>query len=151
MSKKFRAAGRFVIVNDKNEILLVEQKNNWAIPGGWIDFWENLYEVIQREAEEELGIKAQMDKIVFIQDFISSHKEKPKHCLEYFCSLKNNSDFENVEKTYKTATHSFELKDVKYFSIDNFPENFKPKAFKKTLEKYLKDKQNFSCEYISGL
>jgi hypothetical protein len=32
MSQKFRLAGRFVIINEKNEILIVRQKNNWAIP-----------------------------------------------------------------------------------------------------------------------
>jgi hypothetical protein len=92
-----------------------------------------------------------MEKIIFIQDFIPHHKEKPKHCLEYFCSIKNNNDFENIEKTYKKASHSYELLDVKWFKIDDFPENFKPKALKKVLKKYLKNKENFSCEYITGL
>jgi ADP-ribose pyrophosphatase YjhB (NUDIX family) len=38
MAKKFRVAGRFIVINDKNKILLVKQKNNWAIPGGGVDF-----------------------------------------------------------------------------------------------------------------
>gem|GEM_PF-6573524 len=29
---KFRAAGRFIIINEKEEILVVKHKKNWAIP-----------------------------------------------------------------------------------------------------------------------
>jgi len=149
MSQKFRLAGRFVIINEKNEILIVRQKNNWAIPWWWIDYWENLDDNIKRESEEELWIKAQKDKIIFSQDFISSKKNK--HCFEFFCTIKNNDDFKDVENSYKKASHSYELKKIKWVKLEDFPENFKPKIFKKVLKKYLNDRENFFCEYISWL
>jgi hypothetical protein len=82
-----------------------------------------------------------------MQDFISTKKNK--HCFEFFCTIKNNKDFEDVEKTYKEASHSYELKKIKWVRIEDFPENFKPKKFKKVLKNFLKDKESFFCEYIS--
>ncbi len=151
MKKKFRLAWRFIILNEKDEILLVKQKNNWAIPGGGIDFWEDLISTIARESKEELWIEAQMDKIIFMQDFISCKNEKLKHHFEVFCTIKNNKDFENVIKTYKNSSHSYELRDAKWFSIDNFPENFLPIKLKEVLKNFLKDKNNFCVKYHSAI
>gem|GEM_PF-6358676 len=89
-----------------------------------------------------------MDKVIFIQDFIAKKKKKKKHCLEYFCSIKNNKDFENILATYKNSTHAYELLDAKWSSINNFPENFLPKNLPKILKKYFENKKTFSCEYI---
>ena len=72
-----------------------------------------------------------------------------KHCLEYFCSVKNNSDFDWVESTYKNATHCDELKDVKFCALSDLPSDFMPKWLDKVLQEYLDNRDNFSCKYIS--
>ena len=151
MKNNFRAAARFVIINKNNEILIVRQKNNWAIPWWWIDFGESIFEAISREAFEELWVKAKAEKIVFIQDFLWKWKWEDTQMMEYFCSIKNNKDFENIIETYKSASHSFELIEVKWCSLDDFPEDFLPSCLVEVLARYFKNKEEFSCEYVSGI
>ncbi len=151
MKKLFRPTARFIVINKKQEILVVLQKHNWAIPWGGIDFWENICDAISRESFEELWIKAECDKFIFVQDFLKNRKGKDMHLFDFFWTIKNNKDFENVENTYKNSEYAYELRDVKWFKLEDFPKDFKPKALKKVLKKYLKDKKNFSCKYISGI
>jgi len=148
MKNIFRPAARFVVINDQNEILLVQHEKHWAIPGWWIDFWENIFDAIFRESEEELGIWAQADKLIFLQDYTGERKWKRTHFMEYFWTIKNNKDFINVKKTYLEATHAFEIRDVEFFKIEDFPANFMPKAFMEVCKSYIKNKENFWVKYI---
>ena len=71
MQEIFRPAVRWIVVNDKNEVLLVQhKKGNWAIPGGGLDFWENLLDWLKREFMEELGVDIKIGKTIFLQDFL---------------------------------------------------------------------------------
>lgn len=151
MTNQFRAAARLIVVNNKNEVLIVRMNNHWAIPWWWIDHGEKVNDCLMRESFEELWVKAKFDKVLFIQDYLWDVKWEQKHCLEYFCSIKNNADFLNVETEYKKASHSFELKEVKFCKLEDFPSNFMPKALPEILNKYILNKDNFSCEYISWL
>jgi len=152
MQEVFRPAVRWIVVNDKNEVLLVQhKKGNWAIPGGGLDFWENLLDWLKREFMEELGVDIKIGKMIFLQDFLFEKNWKKAHSLEYFFLIENYKDFEKIKETYQKSSHSFELKDVKFFSLENFPENFKPQNLKKVLQKYFENKQNFNCEYVSGI
>lgn len=49
-----------VVINEKQEVLLVEHvfhpKRPWGLPGGWIGFDENPAETASREISEELGL-----------------------------------------------------------------------------------------------
>src|SRR3990167_11236908 len=51
-----------ILESEKGEILLVKRKVSpkkgyWDVPGGFIDFGENLEESLKREIKEELGIQ----------------------------------------------------------------------------------------------
>lgn len=149
MDQVFRQAVRCVIVNEEWKILLAKHKNHWAIPWGWLHFWESLFDVVFRESVEELGIAAEMDKIIFVQDYRGELRWKDTHFLELFCSIKNNEDFRGVEEVYKNASHSFELEHIAWFWVEEFPENFLPLALPRILKKYILNKELFSCEYVS--
>ena len=96
MQRYFRPAARLVILNEENEILLVRHKRYWALPGWGIDIWESIETALNRESIEELNTPAQMDQIIFIQDYLDERREWKIHALEYFCTVKNTKDFENV-------------------------------------------------------
>ena len=145
MITHFRPASRLVILKE-NKILLCRMWNVWWLPWGWIDIWESIPDALNRESIEELWIKAQFEKIIFIQDFLVQF-----HALEYFCTVKNNSDYFDVVNTYHTSSHAHELKDLNWFDLDNIPEDMMPLTFLPVLKKYIKNPEKFSCEYISGL
>ncbi len=151
MERFFRPASRLVIVNSKNQILLARHKRYWALPGGGIDIWESIETALNRESIEELNIPAQMDKIIFIQDYLDERKEWKIHAMEYFCTLKNNQDFENVVHTWKDSSHAFELENLAWFDVENFPEKFMPVAFHRVIKEYIKNKHNFSTNYVSWI
>lgn len=151
MKQIFRPAARLVILNENNEVLLARHKRYWALPGGGIDFWEPISDALCRESVEELNIKAELDQIIFIQDYSEERAWKNLHCLEYFCTIKNNSDFENVKEEYKKASHAFELEELEWFGVDKMPEKFMPLAFPQVLKQYLESRDNFKTQYISTL
>ncbi len=151
MSEIFRPAVRFVIINDKNQILLVRHKTYWAIPWGGVDFWESLADALCRESLEEMNVRAELDEIIFIQDFLWDTPDMKSHALEYFCSIKNNGDFKNVLEDCKQASHFFEYEEISWFDINNFPEEFMPLAFPKIVHEYVKNNQNFKTKYISWI
>lgn len=65
-----------VVLNDKNEVLVVNQNNNsWSLPKGHIDFGESALEAAEREIYEESGVS----QLEFIKPLGSY--ERPKISL----------------------------------------------------------------------
>ncbi len=150
MEKIFRPAVRMVILKDE-KLLLCKMWKIWWLPGWWIKWWEQLYEAFKRESIEELWIKATLDNIIFTQDFIWSKIWKDNiHFLEYFCTVKNNEEFALVLDTYRNSSHSYELQDLQWFSLEEIPETMMPQAFIPVLSSYLRDKLS-KTKYISGI
>lgn len=57
-----------IVENDKNEILLVKNRDNevYTIPGGQVEIGENLMDALIREIKEETGIDAEVSKLICI-------------------------------------------------------------------------------------
>lgn len=56
-----------IIVNDKNEILLVKhtyRQTEWSLPGGYLKKGEHPLEGIEREILEETGLTVKIEKIM---------------------------------------------------------------------------------------
>jgi len=151
MENVFRPAARIIVLNEKNEVLIVKVKKVWALPWGWIDFWENMIDALERESLEELWIKAEIKDLISVQDKVAVRKWKNTHYLLYFWTIKNNEDFKNVLETSKTASHSHELSGMKWCDVDNLPEEFVPKKLPWVLKDYVKNKENFKCVYESSI
>ncbi len=69
------AAGGVVLKNEK--VLLVKRQNPpdksmWSIPGGAVELGETLSEAVQREINEECGIKVDNGQIIAVIDKIYS-------------------------------------------------------------------------------
>ncbi len=68
-----------VIIEIGHGIILIKRKNlppGWAIPGGFVDYWESLEDAVIREAKEETGLDIQL-----IRQFhtYSDPKRDPRH------------------------------------------------------------------------
>ena len=87
---------RAVIFNDKEELLLVQEKSDgrWALPGGWADVGYSPSEIAEKEAFEEAGINVTAQKLIKIVD-------KAKHpypkSLEYVYKFFILCEAENFE------------------------------------------------------
>lgn len=74
------------MVNAKNEILLVKRSINsgedpgtWSRPGGKVEFGERIEAAVEREVEEEVGIKVRAMRLLNVTQYI----ENGKHWISF--------------------------------------------------------------------
>ncbi len=54
----YRLSVKALIHNDEWSFLLVKEENElWELPGGWVDYGENLQECLKREIKEEMWLE----------------------------------------------------------------------------------------------
>ncbi len=65
LANSIRPAASAVIVNDKNQILLLHRKDNqkWAIPGGTLEYNESIEQCLIREIKEETNLDIDIIKV----------------------------------------------------------------------------------------
>jgi ADP-ribose pyrophosphatase YjhB (NUDIX family) len=107
---------RAVLINPKNEILLVKERVDlcWSMPGGWCDIGFTPKEVAEKEAREEAGINLKAGRLLALLD------------------KKNHDHPEDLHYTYKifiecsaedyTISTGMETLDVGFFKQDELPE-----------------------------
>ncbi len=113
------------IIFDKGEILLVKNKGQsfWYPPGGeWKHEKENIKEAASREAREEVGVKVEIKKLLYLQEF---HPKKGITFLEAFWLAELSPDQERTlphnhidseGQVEKAKWHSKEaIKDITVF------------------------------------
>jgi len=109
-------SNRTVIVNDKNEILLVQEQNSglWSIPGGWCDLYDSPKTAAFNEVSQEAGIEPQIVKLIAVLERtpFKSNKNQPEYVLVFEGKLGNQ----------KFHDHCHEILQVKYFPMDQLPE-----------------------------
>jgi ADP-ribose pyrophosphatase YjhB (NUDIX family) len=82
--KLFQVGVKALITNDKDEILVLDsgewhlkhQTQHWDIPGGRIQEGHTVSDTLQREVEEETGIKKIID-VEFFTAVVSNFKDIP--------------------------------------------------------------------------
>lgn len=96
------------LIIDNDKILLVENsKNNFfCLPGGKMDAGENPQQAIIREIEEELGIKPEIGRLLYV----FTYKRDQDQAIEFIYEILNVADYRDVENL--KGTHSFELSKI---------------------------------------
>ena len=128
------AAVGAVIKND-DQILLIKRRyepsmSKWSIPGGLIELGERIQEALKREAEEETGLKVEVDKLIDAIDNIVTTED-------------NKIKFHYVLIDYLThpvggkLTPSNEALDIKWFKSEEL-EKYELTRTTKTLLKQIK-------------
>jgi len=112
---------RAVVFNEKNEILLIQEKadNRWAMPGGWADVGYSPAEVAVKECFEEAGIKVETQKLLAVLD---KQKQKMPPAFEYDYKI-----FLLCTKLDDSISVGAETMDVAWFSENNLPELSTPR------------------------
>jgi len=86
--KSFNLRVYGLLINDKNEILVSDERRNGIsftkFPGGGLEFGEGLSEGLKREFEEELGIQVEVGDFFFVNDFLQVSAFNENHQLISF-------------------------------------------------------------------
>ena len=106
-----------VVVNEKNEILLVKRdhspyKNRWALPGGFVEKGETVEKAAIRECLEETGIRTEVLDLLGV--YSNPRRDPRGHVVSLIFQMKPLSS--------KTKT-SKETSDVRFFALDKVPKN----------------------------
>lgn len=112
---------RGVIFNDKDEILLVQERVDscWSMPGGWCDIGFTPKEVAEKEAHEEAGITAKAGRLLALLDKkCHDHPEDLHYIYKIF--------IECTTDDYSIAP-GMETLDAGFFKQDELPELSTPR------------------------
>ena len=140
----FIQTGSSVIIrNIEGKILLQERtdRNEWCLPGGCQDLGEDLRDTAVREVYEETGIKLDPNKIILI-DTLSGKIRKnsyPNGDIVY-----NNSSLYLIDVNIIDASSlkgDSETKKLKFFNIEELPNNLMDADLINAYIKYLKDEK----------
>lgn len=106
---------RAAIFKDNKILLTHENNGTWSLPGGWCDVLESVGSNTIKEVKEETGLDAKAVKIISLQD--RNKHNKPVYAygvckIFVLCEVTGGKFEENIETT-----------EIKYFSIDELPEN----------------------------
>jgi len=131
-----------IIRNEAGQILLQERtdRNKWGLPGGCQDLGENLRDTAVREAYEETGIRLDPNEIELI-DTLSGESRKnsyPNGDIVY-----NNTSLYLADVSLSnesTLKGDSETKRLRFFNIDEVPENLMDADLIKTYLKYINKK-----------
>lgn len=121
------------VFNDEDKVLmqLRTDYNSWGFPGGSMELGESFEEVAIRELKEETNLEIDELKLIKVLSGKDTYREYPNGDKLYdvtaiFVIKKYHNDLKINDK---------ESKKLKWFSIDNLPENM-PEYTKNYIKKF---------------
>ncbi len=128
-TKKIVIRCRAVIVYN-NKLLVVKHAPSssfYSLPGGHLEYAENIHDAMKREIIEELGIEPQIGRLLYVNNFI----EEVKQSIEFFFEITNPESFLDTENL--SGTHRFELSEICWVDKNDNP-NILPKSIQEDLK-----------------
>lgn len=114
-SKKFAIRCRGIIL-DEGKLLVVKHVKGGAfavLPGGHLEWKEDIKECFRREIVEELGITPQIGRLLYINNFIDGKKQS----IEFFFEVLNSRDYRNSKDIPRT--HAYEIVEMCWLAPDD--------------------------------
>ena len=111
-----------IIYDDKILVVKHSQKADYyVLPGGHLDWGENVRDCMSREITEELGIKPKIGRLLYVRNFIDKND---KQSIEFFFEIINSKDYLKIDDL--GGTHRHELAEI-YWMKTNDTKGLKPK------------------------
>ena len=111
-----------IIVNNKGQILLQSRadRDKWGLPGGCQELGERFQDTVIREIKEEtnLDVKEEDLQLIDIVSGLSRRNEYPNGDV-----VINNTALYCIKKYSGELKWDAESKDMKFFDIDDLPQN----------------------------
>lgn len=101
----------------EGKLLLVKHSEDadfTALPGGHLEWGEDIKECLRREIVEELGVEPEIGRLLYINTFIDGETTQP---IEFFFEVKNGHQYADTEKL--TRTHAHEISAIIWASPDD--------------------------------
>jgi len=109
IDKKFVINVRGIILHE-GKLLVVKHPHDTsfcALPGGHLEWREDIKECLKREMVEELGVVPEIGRLLYINNFID---REVKQSIQFFFEILNSKDYLNIE--HLKTTHAHEIAEV---------------------------------------
>ncbi len=92
------------IISHAGKVLFVQHtgRDFYNLPGGHLDYGEDPRECIERELLEELGVKGEVGRLLYVHTFQNA---EGKQTIEFIFEITNGFDFLKNEEKEKTHAH----------------------------------------------
>ena len=122
MDKKTIIRCRAIILHEGKLLVVKHLAENtyYVLPGGHLDWGEDLKECMSRELEEELGIKGDVGRLFYINNYVSDntgYTGKNTQSIEFFFEIKNSADYAKIDRPI--GTHADEIYEIKWVGKDD--------------------------------
>ena len=105
------------VIIKNQEILLIKRATEpfidfWALPGGFVEYYETTERAVKREIKEETGLTAKTKKIIGV--YSKPNRDPRGHIISIVYLL---------EIIKGTARATKEAREIRYFEFKNLPKN----------------------------
>ena len=107
--EKIVVRARGIIIH-KGKLLGVKHPHNTsfcALPGGHLEWKEDIKECLRREIIEELGVNPNIGRLLYVNNFMDGDI---RQSIEFFFEIINSHEYLNIE--HLEATHNHEIAEV---------------------------------------